>query len=71
MVQRNQELLGEENKVSVKAEGGVILKGKTEGEAGILENIQVSGLGSWVDGSDFPVLDKRSRSSLQGVYIER
>lgn len=61
MVRRNPELLGKENKVSAKAEGGVILKGRSEGEAGVLENIQVSGLDSWVDGSDFRCARQKER----------
>lgn len=52
MAQRNQELLGRENKVLVKAEGSVILKERNEGEAEVADNIQVSGLGSLVDGDD-------------------
>lgn len=46
MVQRDWELLRKENKVSVKAKGGAIWKERSEGEAGVLGNIQISGLGS-------------------------
>lgn len=64
MVQRNQELRGRENKVSVKAEGSVILKERSEGEAGVPDNIQVSGLAAGWMVVTFTVLDQRRRSSL-------
>lgn len=49
-LQRNQELLRGENKVSVKAEG--ILNKRSKGEAGVLGKTQASGLSSWVGGGD-------------------
>lgn len=70
MVQRDWELLRKENKVSAKAEGGAIWKERSEGGAGVLGNIQISGLQAEWMAMTFTVRDKRSSSSLQ-VDIER
>lgn len=70
MVQRNQELLGRENTVSVKAEGAVIVDERSGEEGRILETSRCL---AWAAGwmVVFPRLDKRSRSSLQEAGLQR
>lgn len=51
LIPREQELLGREHKVSVRGEGGAILKERPES--------LVSGLGNWVDGGGIPCARQR------------
>lgn len=44
----------------------MILKKRSEEEAGILDNIQVSGLGSWVDGGDIHCVGQKEQELLAG-----